>query len=120
MRGALATAAALGWMVACTVGALGHEASVPFADWYNSRKMPEHPGTSCCGVGDAADVDELWLDPDVPGGFIVRVEGWQLKVPPEKVGWEDVNPTGRAAVFIGRKEDGSTPSVYCFFPASGT
>jgi hypothetical protein len=121
---ALATAA---WLSA---QARGHPAGSPFAGWYNSRMQPDAPGTSCCGVGEASDVDAVEPDPRVPGGLRAlvgsalegteRVGGEWYSVPPWKIGWEDVNPTGRAVIYLQRTEFGFPPWVACYFPDAGT
>jgi hypothetical protein len=100
-----------------------HEDSDPFASWYRSLHEPDNPISSCCGVADAFDVDEYYPSETKEGGFRARVGVQWYDVPPEKVNWNDVNPTGVGVIFLSRPENGysgqSQSYVYCFVPNTG-
>lgn len=103
--------------------AYGHDHDVPFAAWLRTRKQPDNPIASCCGVADQVYLDEYFPDPEHPGGFRARAGALWFAVPPEKVDWTSANPTGRGVLYYtnGTNEFGATsePYVFCFIPASG-
>ena len=113
----LIAVAAIGLDRAITPCAYGHDANSPFADWFNSRKEPDNPHVSCCGISDSFDVDEYF--PDSFGGILARVGSEWYEVPPEKIGWADVNPTGHGIIYLSQSEWGYKADVLCFFPAAG-
>jgi hypothetical protein len=101
-----------------------HEADTPFSQWFMSLKQPDNPIASCCGPADQFYVDRYEVD-HVTGGFTATVEGFDepIYVPPEKVNWHDVNPTGRGVIFmstswVGNERIGG--KIYCFVPGIGT
>ena len=93
---------------------LVHAESEPFAEWMASLKQPDAPTVSCCGPADQVYVDSYEETTD--GGFIAHVGDRVIKVPPYKVNWNDVNPTGRGVLFTTQ---GTEPFVLCFVPGSG-
>ena len=97
---------------------------MPFAEWMMSLKQPDHPSVSCCGPSDQYYATEYHEDPLRPGGFIVRAAEFPapIPVPPEKVDWTDINPTGRGVIFVAIAWDGDAKEVdhvYCFVPGLG-
>jgi hypothetical protein len=113
---------ALIWLAASA--ALAHDHDVPFAEWMMSLMRPDYPSASCCGPADQFYAVEYHEDPDEPGGFVVRTEELPdpIHVPPEKVDWKDVNPTGRGVIFVSHDVEYSAEAytVYCFVPGTGT
>src|SRR5438105_12037361 len=96
--------AAIAILCALAMPALAHDSSTPFADWFTSRKQPDNPAASCCGLSDQYYVDEYHSSPTDPGGFVVIVGSQEIIVPPEKVDWESANPTGRGVIFLAAPE----------------
>lgn len=100
--------------------------------WFESLRMPDYPGTPCCGEGDGYWADEAATGPNGELLAVItdtrddaklhRVHipvGTKIPVPPEKIRKVPVaNPTGHTYVFIGVFNDGSRVSytVYCFEP----
>lgn len=100
----------------CVAPALAHENDA-FADWMKSLKQPDRPTVSCCGPADQVYVDSY--EPTDDEGFIAYVNGREVKIPPQKVIWNRVNPTGVGVLFWSHHdEDGYI--VYCFVPSAGT
>ncbi len=105
--------------------AFAHDPSDPFAEWMMSLHQPDNPVASCCGPADQFYATEYYEDSTVSGGFVVVVDGFDepIHVPPEKVNWSDVNPTGRGVIFVStswRESSRVGAYVYCFVPGTGT
>jgi hypothetical protein len=78
-----------------------HDGSDPLSAWYQSLKDPE-TGISCCSMQrDCQAVDDYHASA-TPGGYVVRIDGSTLEVPPSKVLQRTDNPTGHAVVCVGR------------------
>lgn len=110
----------LGWCL--SLEAHGHEHNVPFADWFNSRKMPDAPSVSCCGEADQYYVRSYAASATPGQAFRAVVDdkaggSFEIDVPTAKVDWNSVNPTGRGVIFVTTTEVGR--STLCFIPGTG-
>lgn len=102
------------------VSAAAHEVGSPYAEWFESLRVPDYPATSCCG-----EADQYWADTYVEVDDGLRVLAYRTRadgsldtrtvvVPLSKVDWNRNNPTGKIVVFIG-----GTGMPYCLVPANG-
>lgn len=110
-------------LIAVALPLAAHEAGTPWAEWFMSLHQPDNPLASCCGPADQFYADRYDVDP-ATGGFTVKIDGFDepVHVPPEKVNWNDVNPTGRGVIFMSTSwaEGARTGAlVYCFVPGIG-
>jgi hypothetical protein len=95
--------------------------------WFRELRMPDNPGTSCCGEAEAYWADSYEVDgdryvaiitdgrPDGPLGRAHRAVGQRIVIPNPKIKWDQGNPTGHGIVFIGPTNN----DVYCYLPPGG-
>jgi hypothetical protein len=95
-------------------------------EWYRSLMQPDVPTASCCGEADAYWCDDISVRngktyckitddrPDGPLGRPHREMGEEFEIPPNKLKWDEGNPTGHAVVFL--RVDGE---VWCFVQGGG-
>jgi hypothetical protein len=101
----------------------GHHSGIPYADWMMSLMRPDYPMSSCCGMADQYYVREYGPSQKNDVGFaavVIGVEGepdFSVEIPPGKVIWNRVNPTGRGVIFIYDSWRGR--EVLCFVPGMG-
>lgn len=85
------------------------DADMSLAPWFRGLRQPG-TGMSCCSIADCRRVDyEI-----TPDGYVVRLNGMSMPVPPERVLHRMSNPTGRGVACY-------TPDmgIMCFVPADG-
>lgn len=94
--------------------------------WYKGLMQPDNPTASCCGTADAYWCDDISVRdgktyckitddrPDAPLGRPHREIGEEFEIPPNKLKWDEGNPTGHAIVFL--RVDGG---VWCFVQGGG-
>ena len=110
--------------------------------WFAALMQPDNPTQSCCGDGDAywADVVHVETDglggpqrviavitddrDDAPLGRMHEVIGTRYVVPPNKIKWDNGNPTGHIVIFLGsvilKKSVQVKPrEVLCYVPNGG-
>jgi hypothetical protein len=95
-------------------------------EWYQALMQPDVPTASCCG-----EADSYWAD-----GFEVadnqyiaiitderldeplkrrHIEiGTEIKVPNNKIKWDQSNPTGHGVIFLSKGD-----YVFCYVPPGG-
>lgn len=95
-------------------------------EWYKGLMQPDVPTASCCGEADAYWCDDISVRsgktyckitddrPDGPLGRPHREIGEEFEIPPNKLKWDEGNPTGHAVVFL--RVDGA---VWCFVHGGG-
>jgi hypothetical protein len=94
--------------------------------WYRSLMQPDYPHTSCCGEADA-----YWADGvEVKDGQVIAIItdtrpdeplrrphipiGTRIVVPPNKIKWDDGNPTGHIVIFLI-----NSSTVLCYVTGTG-
>jgi hypothetical protein len=94
--------------------------------WFQKLMQPDNPVASCCGEADAYWADSFEVNdgryvaiitderPDGPLGRPHREVGEKIVVPNNKIKWDEGNPTGHGAIFIG-----SGGQVYCYIAPGG-
>lgn len=105
--------------------------------WFNRQKMPDNPGTSCCGEGDAYYADSVEVDkvgnvfaivtderPDSPLSRPHIKPGTKILIPPwkNKDTRSDPNPTGHTIIFVRWYNDLGLDGdwgVLCYLPEGG-
>lgn len=91
--------------------AMAHDATEPYAQWYNSLKQPG-TGVSCCNTHDCSAVDyRIGKD-----GYEANVDSRWISIPESKVLSHQDNPTGHAVLCMSKVSE----TIYCFVAASGT
>ncbi len=81
-------------------------------DWYQHLTRPDVPSGICCTEADAYWADEYFFKdgkmyaritdtrPDEPLGRPHIEDGTVFEIPPEKLKWDQSNPTGHGVLFI--------------------
>ena len=94
--------------------------------WFQNLRMPDSPSMSCCGEADAYWADSFEIDgdkyvaiitderPDGPLGRAHHDVGQRIVIPPQKIKWDQGNPTGHGIVFLGTHGE-----VYCYVTPGG-
>lgn len=94
--------------------------------WYEGLKQPDVPNASCCGEADAYWCDDYYSRgdrafckitddrPDEPRGRLHRDVGQEFEIPPNKLKWDQSNPTGHGIIFLSRGG-----FVYCYVQPGG-
>jgi hypothetical protein len=94
--------------------------------WYQNLMQPDVPNASCCGEADAYWCDDVHVSDghtfcritddrdDAPRGRPHRDLGQEFEIPPNKLKWDQSNPTGHAVIFLSR-----SGYVFCFVQGSG-
>jgi hypothetical protein len=92
--------------------------------WFQNLKQPDNPRVSCCGEADSYEADLYEQDgnsyvaiitgqgPAVNKPYIP--EGTRLKVPNNKIKWDQGNPTGHGIIFVG-----TNYTIFCYVPPTG-
>lgn len=95
--------------------------------WFQQARMPDNPGSSCCGEADAYYADSFEVEdgqyvaiitderyvagrPPVPVGTRIKIPNNKLPNPAEQA----PNPTGHGVVFMNSQQ-----VVYCYFQPGG-
>lgn len=96
-------------------------------EWYRNLRRPDAPASICCTEADAYWADEVHVRngkmyavvtddrPDAPLGRPHVPSGTEFEVPPEKLKWDESNPTGHNILFVSTQ--GYT---WCFVQSSGS
>ncbi len=99
------------------------------SEWFRGLKQPDRPTLSCCGVADAYWADGLEVKdgqviaiitdtrPDEPLRRPHVAVGTRVIVPPNKLKWDDGNPTGHIVIFLNVGAD--DVKVYCYVTNTG-
>jgi len=104
--------------------------------WFSRQKMPDNPGMSCCGEGDAYYADSVFRDgkddyavitddrPDGPLGRPHIKPGTRIAIPPHKYKdtRADPNPTAHTIIFVrwyDEDPDYGNWGVLCYLPYGG-
>jgi hypothetical protein len=100
-------------------------------NWYAHLRRPDNPDLSCCGEADAYWADQVETGPngetiavitdprdDAPLGREHVAVGTRIVVPPEKIKWDEGNPTGHIVIFLRVWEYGDY-LVYCYVQNGG-
>lgn len=113
-----------------------HDTATPedVQQWYAHLMQPDQPLTSCCGEADAYWADSFKVGPNGEWVAIITDErsiagrrgipvGTEIIVPPNKLKYDEGNPTGHGVIFLGfdDEDDAShpTPWVYCYVTPGG-
>lgn len=109
------------------------------AAWFKDLKQPDNPRTSCCGEADAFEADQFETGADgtytaiITDGRGALANGLHVRVPPNKLGKYESNPTGHGVIFLHvitreEVEDDENPYgpgdigrivVYCYVEPQG-
>jgi hypothetical protein len=97
-------------------------------DWYKSLKQPDYPQYSCCEEADVYWCDDIHvrsgetccrITDDRPDAGLGRTHidnGNEYHIPPNKLKWDNGNPTGHSVIFLA----GRGSAVVCFVQDFGT
>lgn len=95
-------------------------------EWYQHLTRPDVPSAICCTEADAYWADEFYVR---DGKMYVRVtddrddgplgrphiaNGTEFEVPPEKLKWDESNPTGHGVLFVS-----TSRYTWCYVQPSG-
>jgi len=104
-------------------------------EWYRNLKEPDFPQYSCCGQANAYWCDEIHVK-HAPNGdantFCTITDdrddaprkrphvpvGTELYIPPNKLKWDEGNPTGHSIIFLDASSN-QLVQVVCFVQNSG-
>lgn len=107
------------------------------SEWFTRQKMPDHPGSSCCGQGDAYYADKVFVNDkgtvfaiitdERPDGPLQRAHikpGTRIAIPEHKNKdtRADPNPTGHTIIFVrwyDEDPDYGNWGVLCYLPDGG-
>ena len=99
-------------LIIASLGAYGHPADVPNAEWYRGLRQPDGSGVSCCSEADCAETDyRVTATGEIEAQTPARE--W-VRVPPEKILRHTDNPTGYAVLCYA-----PNMGVMCFALPSG-
>ena len=102
------------------------QVSPSIREWYRTLMQPDHPEVSCCGEADAYWADSYEVKEsqyvaivtdtreDGPLGRPHVPPGTRFLIPPEKLKYDQSNPTGHGIVFLSRNG-----FVYCYLAPGG-
>jgi hypothetical protein len=95
--------------------------------WFATLKQPDNPVASCCGEADAYWADQVETDADGRTVAVITDDrpdeplkrphvpiGTRIVVPPNKIKWDQGNPTGHIVIFLGYEL-----RVYCYVQNGG-
>lgn len=124
--------------VAVILGALGIGCAYPrdlgqwtnsdpaIREWYKHLTRPDYPQGICCTEADAYWADEIHVQDgktyavitddrdDGPLGRPHIPNGTKFEIPPEKLKWDEGNPTGHSILFVSTRGD-----VWCYVQGNG-
>jgi hypothetical protein len=87
--------------------------------WFQGLMQPDNPRMSCCGEADAFEADNFEVEGDqyvaiITDGKGVIPNGTRIRVPNQKMKWDEGNPTGHGIIFIG-----PGGRIYCYVAPGG-